>query len=66
MGVNVEDNGFVDFNQRAKGDWEVLCHSDNQNCCNKTTRLGEWFYPNGSKVLIFTDIGGEDSTSQLC
>ena len=55
----MDDDGFVDFNEIALGNWEVFCHTDNQNCCNKTPRLGDWFYPNGRKVLSFSDIGGE-------
>ena len=63
MGANVDDNGFVDFNERALANWEVLCHSDNQNCCNKTTRLGEWLYPSGSKVETFNNVGGQSATA---
>ena len=50
------DNGFVDFNKSAKGDWEVLCHSDNQSCCNKTHRLGDRFHPNGNEVESLTNV----------
>ena len=56
MDAKVANNGYIPFSQH-ESKWEVFCHTDKRNCCSITSvggALGNWFYPNGSEVLTYT------------
>ena len=49
-GVNYSNNSEVAITDIGSGDEEsLLCITDNPNCCY-SGRIGEWYYPNTSKV----------------
>ena len=62
-GVIFYNNSHIDIKNigRDTDQEALLCHTDNTNCCGteQTTDgkvKGEWYYPNGSRVLSINDI----------
>ena len=68
MGVDVENNSYVDLNLVGDREKGVLCHTTNEGCCKNTNvsdvddARGNWYFPNGSLVRGVTANGGRDAT----
>lgn len=54
-GSAIDDNGYVDVNHIGAYDGALLCHTNKYDCCGSGYgyRAGEWFFPDGSHVLIY-------------
>ena len=50
----IANNSYVDVNDIGEYDDALLCHTDKPDCCYPYygLRVGEWYYPNGSRVRI--------------
>ena len=62
-GVTIFNNSYVEVKDigRDTDQEALLCHTDNTNCCGAEQTMGgrvkgEWYYPNGSRVLSINDI----------
>ena len=52
-GVFIANNSYVFVRDIGEGDAAaLLCHTNKTDCCGYPYRLGEWYYPNGTKVNI--------------
>ena len=47
------NNSVVTIDAVGENENGLICKTNKQNCCgNKPNRFGEFYYPNGAKVLI--------------
>ena len=51
-GVEYPNNSIVRIKEIGEGVDAVACQTDMRPCCGTPYRIGEWYYPNGSRVPI--------------
>ena len=60
-GVTIYNNSYINIGNIGDNDDDALqCHTDGPNCCDSEhtkngSVLGEWYYPNGSRVLSLNE-----------
>ena len=62
-GVTIHNNSRVEVKDigRDTDQEALLCHTDNTNCCGTEQTMGgrvkgEWYYPNGRRILSINEI----------
>jgi hypothetical protein len=58
--VTIPNDGYVHINDIGYGDTGIHCNTDKSDCCGgadhpNETAQGQWYYPDGSRVLSITD-----------
>ena len=53
------NDGYIAFDDvgRDRDNEAVLCHTNKPECCGTMPVLGNWFFPNGSTVRHYSNIG---------
>ena len=52
-GVTVPNDGYVLASGIDRDDTGLHCNTDRSDCCRKAPQ-GEWYYPDGNRVQIYT------------
>ena len=52
QGVQYPNNSIVNIEEVGEGVDAVACQTDMRPCCWTPYRIGEWYYPDGSRVPI--------------
>ena len=50
-GMQYPNNSIVNIEEIGEGERALACQTDRISCC-RNYRIGEWFYPNGSRVPV--------------
>ena len=51
-GMQYPNNSIVNIEEVGEGSHALACQTDKRPCCGTPYRIGEWYYPNGSRVPI--------------
>jgi hypothetical protein len=59
-GTFIANNSYVDIDDIGEGDDALLCHTNKTKCCGSPFRIGEWYYPNGTRVVDLLQVWSQD------
>ena len=52
QGNQYPNNSILNIEDIGEYEYALACQTDRRPCCRYSYRLGEWYYPNGSRVPI--------------
>lgn len=53
-GSNITNDSYVNIDSIGMGGNALLCQTDKQFCCGGKYQIGEWYFPNASKVEMLS------------